>query len=96
MNSPKIRLNRSPWYKGSEILITEGDSVASHLTMTPIKPNEACEPSLRITDAAAQTLMDDLWQAGYRPTEGSGSAGAMAAQGRHLEDMRRIVFGGEE
>jgi hypothetical protein len=36
--------------------------------------------------------MDELWHAGIRPTEGAGSAGAMAATQRHLEDMRTLVF----
>lgn len=29
----------------------------------------AGQPSLELTMQAAQTLMDDLWQAGLRPTE---------------------------
>lgn len=40
----------------------------------------------------AQMLIDELWQCGIRPTEGTGSAGAMAATKSHLEDMRRLVF----
>lgn len=42
----------------------------------------------------AQALMDQLWKAGLRPTEGSGSAGALAATQNHLADMQRIVFDG--
>lgn len=40
----------------------------------------------------AQSLMDQLWNCGVRPTEGTGSAGSLAATKNHLEDMRRIVF----
>ena len=47
---------------------------------------------IHLTQEAAQKLIDSLWDAGLRPTEGSGSAGSFAAQGRHLEDMRKIVF----
>jgi hypothetical protein len=36
--------------------------------------------------------MDDLWEAGIRPTEGTGSAGALKATQDHLTDMRKIVF----
>jgi hypothetical protein len=50
------------------------------------------QPSLELTMQAAQTLMDDLWQAGLRPTEGTGSAGSLAATERHLKDMQRLVF----
>ena len=37
-------------------------------------------------------LMDDLWQCGLRPSEGTGSAGALAATQKHLDDMRKLVF----
>lgn len=41
--------------------------------------------------SSAQVLMDDLWNAGIRPTEGSGSAGSLKATENHLNDMRKIV-----
>jgi hypothetical protein len=39
----------------------------------------------------SQALMDNLWRCGLRPSEGTGSAGALAAVQKHLEDMRKIV-----
>ena len=45
-----------------------------------------------VLDARAQRLMDELWTAGLRPTQGKQSEGVTAAQGRHLEDMRAIAF----
>jgi hypothetical protein len=36
--------------------------------------------------------MDDLWASGVRPTEGNGSAGAMRAVERHIDDLRKIAF----
>jgi hypothetical protein len=33
-----------------------------------------------------------LWNCGLRPTEGSGSAGSLAATQRHLDDMRTVAF----
>lgn len=50
------------------------------------------EPAMVLTVNAAQRLMDELWRAGLRPTEGTGSAGALAATERHLKDMQRIAF----
>lgn len=50
------------------------------------------DASLTLEMEAAQGLMDQLWDCGLRPTEGSGSAGSLAATQRHLEDMRRLVF----
>ena len=49
-------------------------------------------PSLSLSEDQAQFLMDQLWNCGLRPTEGKGSAGALAAVERHLEDMRTIAF----
>lgn len=49
-------------------------------------------PAMRLRTDDAQTLMDELWNCGLRPTEGSGSAGALAATERHLKDLQRLVF----
>jgi len=49
-------------------------------------------PTMRLPDESAQQLMDGLWNAGLRPKEGSGSAGALAATQKHLEDFRALVF----
>jgi len=56
-------------------------------------PNDGTtpEPSMQLSPEAAQQLMDQLWQAGLRPTEGTGSAGSLAATQKHLDDMRAIV-----
>lgn len=50
-------------------------------------------PVFSLRQEEAQGLMDELWTAGLRPTEGTGSAGSMAAAQAHLADMRKIVFG---
>lgn len=50
------------------------------------------EPTFRLDETRAQVLMDDLWVCGLRPTEGKGSAGALAATERHLKDLQKIVF----
>ena len=49
-------------------------------------------PGFALSDKEAQRLVDDLWDLGYRPTEGVGSAGSLAATRKHLEDMRAIAF----
>ncbi len=54
-----------------------------------VVPNQ---PMLALSNEEAQQLIDELWRAGLRPTDGSGSAGAMAATQKHLEDMRKISF----
>jgi len=49
-------------------------------------------PAFSMTPDDAQQLIDELWRCGLRPTEGSGSAGALAATQNHLEDMRTIAL----
>ena len=50
------------------------------------------EAAVTIQADEIQALMDELWSAGFRPSEGTGSAGAMAAVQAHLADMRELVF----
>lgn len=50
-------------------------------------------PALSMDMRAGQELMDALWVVGLRPTEGTGSAGSLAATQSHLMDMRAIAFG---
>ena len=92
----EIRVQNAPWYDGIEILITETTngrrSVAKTVTLEEMKPGEYCEPTMSIKHKEAQQLIDELWQAGLRPTEGTGSAGSLKATERHLEDMRKIAF----
>jgi hypothetical protein len=59
-----------------------------------VKVEDGATPpvAMRLEHLEAQALMDRLWKAGLRPTEGSGSAGALAATQDHLKDMRRLVF----
>lgn len=59
-----------------------------------VKVEEGATPpvAFRLDLMEAQSLMDRLWKAGLRPTEGSGSAGALAATQSHLKDMQKLVF----
>ena len=65
---------------------------AQKLDWVEAKTNTRAEPFLEIEAQEAQQLMDDLWDCGLRPSEGTGSAGAMAATQKHLEDMKTITF----
>jgi hypothetical protein len=92
-----IRAQSTPWRSGIELYIgdREGKTRVAQIIMEKLPDDAAaCCPvsSLQMSNAAAQTLMDDLWQSGLRPTEGTGSAGSLAATERHLADMRALVF----
>lgn len=49
-------------------------------------------PAFSLDMAHAQALMDRLWDVGLRASQGKQSEGVVAAQGRHLEDMRALAF----
>ncbi len=68
-------------------------SAAETLTLVDI-PEGAIdpEPTFRLDTEESQQLMDRLWDIGFRPSEGTGSAGAMAAVERHLKDLQKLVF----
>lgn len=68
-------------------------SVAKSMTMEKIPEGGRFDPTLKITREEGQSLMDELWQVGLRPSEGTGSAGSLAVTERHLADMREISFG---
>jgi hypothetical protein len=63
--------------------------IADWIEVDPVKETPE---SFVLSYSAAQNLMDELWREGFRPTEGTGSAGALAAVQKHLEDMRKIAF----
>jgi hypothetical protein len=87
-----------PWRRGIGLHIGVQDldgsmSVARNIRLERMKEGEIfADPVMQLDMASAQSLMDELWHAGIRPSEGSGSAGSLAATERHLADMRALVF----
>ncbi|HTI72907.1 MAG TPA: hypothetical protein VMF06_23240 [Candidatus Limnocylindria bacterium] len=70
-------------------------SIGLPVTFVPLDEGMAAyhqPPTVTIDSTAAQSLMDGLWECGFRPAQGSGSAGSLAATQNHLADMRAIVF----
>lgn len=99
MNGEKfnIRAMAAPWKNGVELLIKEDlpdgrIGIVDNFTVLTYRKGEQFQPSLKIGYDEAQVLMDDLWNAGIRPTEGTGSAGSLKATENHLKDMRKLVF----
>lgn len=88
-----LRMHKSFAWLGIEAFAFTDDykAVAVSMTMDKYQPGSRIEPLFTLDKQAAQILMDDLWNAGIRPTEGSGSAGSLAATQVHLGDMRKIV-----
>jgi hypothetical protein len=94
----KVRAQSASWHSGIEFLAYTREPGAStrrvlaDLVFEDVGEGEAMKgSSFILTNDNAQTLIDDLWQAGLRPTEGTGSAGALRAVERHLDDYRKLV-----
>lgn len=88
---------RTDYNQRIELLIgfKRGDGVFDHgqpLIFERLEPGGIAPPTISLRPEEAQSIMDALWDAGLRPTEGTGSAGALAATQKHLEDMRTIAF----
>ena len=90
-----LLIQHAPWYSGFELLIGGRDAQGRMRTstITTTVHEEECvvvEPTMRLTQKQAQKLMDSMWQSGLRPSDGTGSAGQLAATEKHLDDMRDI------
>lgn len=92
----KVRAKAAPWTNGVEIAafgkLPSGDMRVAIIQWETIAESAAMKPTLAIRMDQAQVLMDDLWNAGVRPTDGAGSAGAMRAAERHIQDLRAVAF----
>ena len=90
---------RAQWadYRGSIgiSLFTErhnGFSYGRSVEFVQSQPGEVVsQPTFALSRTMASQLMDDLWNAGIRPTE-QGSPGQIAALQNHLKDMKTIAF----
>lgn len=79
------------------VRVTGGDGVSKFgrpLTLEELPEGHVIDrPAMSIGKTDAQQLMDELWRVGLRPTDGTGSAGSLAATERHLADMKAIAMG---
>jgi hypothetical protein len=91
----EIHARYAPWSQAVELFLFDrsGDQRRPiQFQATVISESISSEPSISLSEITAQRLMDQLWNCGFRPTEGTGSAGALAATQQHLADLRKIVF----
>ena len=95
MSETQIRAQSDPWTGSVEILILErlGDvtSVAKNITLEAVEEGGEIEPTMRIAPSQVQVLFNDLWNMGYRPADGTGNSGHVAALETHIQDFRNIL-----
>lgn len=86
---------RYPGARGADLYLFDTDSKSY---VEPIKFKKAPDFPVAIpatsylSDEVMQNLLDELWKLGFRPNDGTGNAGQLAATSKHLEDMRTIAF----
>lgn len=95
----KIRAARRGFEWGGDIVDlyyrkNEGSTFkyASDLVMVESKMGMSTHPFVSLDATQAQRLIDDLWDCGFRPSGGAGSAGALKATEDHLDSMRAIAY----
>ena len=92
----EIMARREDWSEGISLYMRQrtvglGTVVATPLTMVPLARGMICQPMAVLNIQQSQQLIDELWKCGLRPSEGTGSAGSLAATERHLKDMQSII-----
>jgi hypothetical protein len=97
VNDLRIYVARHNWGQEVEFLVQSRRgsvvSIASPLEFTELLDGHLVPaPTGRMEPEAAQALMDQLWDIGFRPTRAEGSAGTLEAVKYHLEDMRKIAL----
>ncbi len=67
-------------------------SVVTNIELSEFSPSEAVSQNvaLELPTLVAQQLVDTLWDCGFRPSEGTGSAGAMRKVEEHVKDMQQV------
>lgn len=103
LNRTQIYADYSPWSASVDVRIVQQRADDQfHAIAQPLQfvhrdetaIGQQIAPCFSLGAEAAQSFMDSLWMCGFRPTEGSGSAGALRAVEKHLADMRAIAFKG--
>jgi hypothetical protein len=95
----RIAAHVNPMVDGIDFYIVEkgphgSRRIARNVIMEPMEEWTSPPPApFWLTRDNAKKLMDDLWNAGIRPTERDETEGALSATKEHLKDMRDIAFG---
>lgn len=88
----RIFVQPNPCCDAIDLFIKTSGGWIRSFECTEVPVGEITPVAMQLRNNQAQDFMDKLWAAGLRPTEGKGSAGALAATERHLQDMRNLVF----
>ena len=92
----EIKFHDNPWNDSYDIaLFSKGKGtsfVSEPIVLKEHKQGSLITPTASLSREAMQGLFNELWRAGFRPKDGTGNSGHVAALEYHLEDMRKLVF----
>ena len=96
MNTTNVRMQRDIFSGNIQVQIVDYRDgklwVAQPVEFKELGEGYYAPPFLTLDQTTAQMIVDELWQCGLRPSESTGSAGALAATEKHLHDMKIIAF----
>ena len=93
----KIVARKEEWESGVQLLVKcrgdGGGRLVGHIVFEEVSEGlrTPAKSIINLSQTSAQLLMDELWNCGIRPSEGTGSAGSLRKTEDHLKDMRKIV-----
>lgn len=97
MRRPFVHLERRDYQQEVAVWIgeerNEGAYFQPHLLLEPTAQPFRLppEPTLRLTDDQGQQLVNQLWRAGFRPSEAVSSTGEREAMREHIKDLRGVI-----
>lgn len=91
-NHEPIQAGFSVWLIAKSSEDPDHVGIVTNLTMENVHRAEATpQPTFVLKDEAARNLMDQLWNAGLRPTNYEDLRGEISAQREHIKDLRSLL-----
>jgi hypothetical protein len=87
----QFKINQDYFKRGYSIFGFNKTHYVGALTLIQSQENESFDPLFTLSKNQAQGLMNELWNAGIRPTDDVDNKGELKATKMHLEDMRKIA-----
>lgn len=92
MDRIEIHANKVPYDRRIDLYFIQGNKFISGVKFSEIEPGSEINKAVQIDVDTAQSLMNQLYNIGIRPTGIEQSIAALPATKNHLEDMRKIAF----